>query len=92
MSLSKEERETVITYNDADDIVNIWTAQRSQKTILDKFELATFIKNTNGGWMYEVPVENFRLGSALKKPRKLSEQARQAASERMKKYHAEKDQ
>lgn len=50
MSLTKAERETVISFNDEDEVAEIWTAQRPRITQLKNNPSATLVEeNTHDG-------------------------------------------
>lgn len=65
MSLSLVERETIITYNDADGTANVFTAS---PVIKNKLAKLGEVKTNGGGWEIEVPKAWVRIAP----PRKLS--------------------
>jgi hypothetical protein len=91
MSLTAPERETVITTSDADDMVRIWTAQRPLITKLKKNPAATL----NDEGVHEGSVwADFSLPAGLlsfrSSKRKVSDEQRQAAGDRLRAMHARK--
>jgi len=86
MYLTKEEREMVITWTEADEEVELYTTSRIAKTWCEKagFELRE-TKEDNGKtylWVYYCPVKEFRLGK--KKKYNLSEEERTKRAEHLK--------
>jgi hypothetical protein len=81
--LTPPERETVVAFNDADDHMTIWTAQRPVITKLKANPAATLIEEGHHGssaWAYfQMPVGllTFRSGK-----RQVTEAQREAARER----------
>ena len=84
MSLSREEQETIVNYNDAEQIATVYTRDKTVMRRLDALvieypEHYRLIGETDIDKTYEMPKSavNYR------KPRRLSEEQRQAARERL---------
>lgn len=90
-NLTAPERETVITMNDADDHMTVWTAQRPLITKLRANPVATLVDEGYYGstvWaQFTLPADMLTLRSGK---RKVSDEQRAAAAERMKEMHARK--
>ena len=73
MSLSAPERETVITFNDEDDVARVYTAQRPWITKLRKNPSARLIeegKHAGSAWVtFEVPKELLSVRTGRRKGR-----------------------
>ncbi len=91
MSLTAEERETIINMNDAGDIAYVYTEQRPIITKLKKNTAATLIeegKHDGSAWArFELPASFVSFRSVLVK-RELTPEQREAASARMKALRA----
>lgn len=74
---SAEERETVVTVSDADDVVNVWTAQRSVITRLRRD--AAFTETASGdGWAtFTIPADLWS-PVGVKRKRSLTPEAKEA--------------
>jgi hypothetical protein len=87
--LTAQERETVITLNDSDDLASIWTAQRAMITKLKANEAAVLVEEGLHGssrWAsFTLPKELLSLRS---KRRAMSEEQRVEAAERMRRLRA----
>ena len=88
MSLSAYERETIITFSDADDTVDIYTASRPMMTKLDKLcksspELYRLKGGDSISKTYICSDKNMISLRSKKVTRELSEEEKQAARERM---------
>jgi hypothetical protein len=87
-NLTPPERETVVTMNDEDDHMTVWTAQRPIITKLKANPAAKLIEEGNYGssvWAkFELPAGllTFRSGK-----RAVSDEQRQAAADRMRRMH-----
>ncbi len=84
-SVSPEERETVIQFDDADGHVRVWTAKKSVAAVLQKrgYIPVHVRRHRDGeinGMEFHVPVGQFRWGFK-KKTGKLSEARKQALAE-----------
>ena len=82
-----EERETTATLIDADEVVRIYTCRRRDITALSKkaqpVESGTYLDGTR--WArFEIPADRFKLATAIRAKRDLSEAQRQALRERAK--------
>jgi hypothetical protein len=86
-NLTAPERETVITLNDEDATVHIWTAQRTVITALRKREAFTEVgSGTHGSspWAaFTIPVDQWSPATGVKRSRNLSDEQREALAERM---------
>lgn len=87
MSLTADERETVVTQSDGSDVVRIWTAQR---TVINRFRGKPDVKVIRSGndsgtdWMeLEVPAERWNLAGAVKRRVNMTDEQRQAAADRL---------
>jgi hypothetical protein len=91
MSLTAEERETIITFNDADDTADIWTAQRPIITRLKKNPAATLLeegKHDGSVWArFSLPASLVSFRTARVK-RELSTERREALREQMRAVNA----
>lgn len=61
MSLTKPERETIVTMNDEEDTAEVWTAQRPRITQL-KARGAELVEEGRGGWHGLGPLSVARQG------------------------------
>ena len=79
-SLTKYERETIITFNEGEAIARVFTYnKRWQKQLENRLELKPTLDNGFGGKGYELPKQRIPMPRA---PRKLSDKTRQQLSER----------
>ena len=81
------ERETIIRMSDGDDLVNIWTAQRTVMTALNKkpeqfTAVASGFDGVNTWAEYTIPKKKFNLAKAAKATRNLTPEQREAYAER----------
>ena len=87
MSLSADERETIVRMNGADDLANVWTAQRPVITKLRKNPAAELLregKHDGSAWAeFELPKNLVSFRRPMPK-RELSEGERQERSARLK--------
>lgn len=93
MALSLEEQEVHITFNRTEDTARVYASDTTFQTYMDRRVKANpeefkLIKETEDGKMYECPKKYVSMRT---KTREVSEEQKQAASERFKKYHAEKN-
>lgn len=80
--LTKYERETIINFNEGDDMASIFTYNRAwQKHLEKRLGLKPSMDNGYGGKAYEIPKKRIRPPRA---PVKLSTEARAKLSKRMK--------
>jgi hypothetical protein len=90
MSLTVPERETIITLNDEDGFVEVYTAQRPWITRLKKNPAAELVdegKHMGSTWAkFRVPKELISVRSKRVK-RELTEKQRSALAERMRGLH-----
>jgi hypothetical protein len=56
MTLSKEERETTITFTEADGMATVYTCSKAIMKRLDKNPMATVIKSDEYSKTYKVPI------------------------------------
>lgn len=95
MTLNAYERETVVNMSDGDDVVRIWTAQRTVMTALDKrpdfrcVERGDFDGQPYAA--YEIDADRFSLGRARKTRRDLTDAQREELSERAKEWRKRGD-
>lgn len=92
-SVSIEEQETVIVYMRDEDFAIVSTSDSTQKTRLDKLckNSPEYYSLTDDNGRYKIyRVEDKTLISFRAKKKEMSEEQRQAAGERMKKYQAGK--
>lgn len=91
MHLTKPERETVITLNDQDGHMTVWTAQRPWIRKLKANPHATLIEE---GMCGSSPYAYFHVPAGLltirASRRSVSAEAKAAAAERMRRYHETK--
>lgn len=92
--ISADERETVLTMSDADDVVRVWSAQRRQISALRANPLWTEIRSGSIEGTpfaeFTAPAEGFIVAKGAKRTRNVSDEARAARSERMRAIHAAK--
>jgi|SRR5690606_37755680 len=90
-SLSADERETVVAYNDNGLPVKVWSTIRRDITAMKKNPVFTLLREGHYGstaWAeFEVPASEFAIGKAARRRRNLSAEQRQAISERMRNLH-----
>lgn len=90
---AREEQETAVTYGRDDEVVRVWTTNRSDLLHLRKLvSTRDFVTEVRGGtdWgEFEVQRENFRLLSAVRAKRKLSEATKAARAEHLRSLRAE---
>lgn len=80
--IEKAERETIISFNEADDIADVFTYnKRWQKHLEGKLGLKPVMDNGFGGKSYEAPKVRIRPPKA---PRKLSSEAKEKLTTRLK--------
>ena len=81
--------ETIISFNSAEDIICIYTADKSikNKCVRNKFKLIKTDKNKGQeiAWHFKVPKNDFAWGR--KKKMNLSDQQKEILSKRMKKIN-----
>lgn len=86
MSLSADERETTVNVTDGDELVRIWTAQRTHITKMRKdsafTEVESGIFEGTEFARFTIPAERWS-PIGVKRTRNMSAEARAAASERM---------
>lgn len=88
MKLSKEEMETVISFNEADDTAVIYTFSRKwQKLLEDRLGLEPIYKTAEGAREYHLPKSRIPLPRA---PRKMSAEQKRNAAERLSKARRQK--
>lgn len=90
MSRSNYEKETIINYNEDEGNASVYTHHKSLQTrlgkLLDLFpEKVSLIKSGDGWVEYLVPKRWVKISP----PRKVSDEAKEAFAERMKKYRNE---
>jgi len=79
--LTKYERETIINFNEGDDMASIFTYNRAwQKHLEKRLGLKTTMDNGYGGKEYQIPKKRIRPPRA---PVKLSAEARAKLAERL---------
>ena len=87
VSLSSDERETVITVTDADPVVRIWTAQRRHITRMRKHDSFTeTATGYHGGteWAeFTIPATDWNPATGAKRKRNLTDEQRQALADRL---------
>ena len=75
------ERETIINFNDEEDMADIYTESKKwQKHLEEKLGLKPYMVNGSGGKEYELPKSMIKLPRA---PRKLSDSAKKKLAERL---------
>jgi len=80
-ALAKDEQETIILFNKAEDIAAIFTYEKTwQKHLESKLGLKPTIDNGFGGKEYELPKSRIKPPRA---PRQLSDSARKKLTERL---------
>lgn len=80
--LSNYEKETIINFNEGEDVASIFTYNKSwQKHFERTLGLKPIMDNGRGGKEYEIPKKRIKPPRALKK---LSDEARAKLSKRMK--------
>ena len=81
--LSRDEKETIINFNEAEDIADIFTYNKTwQKHLEKKLGLKPYMDNGYGGKEYKIPKRMIRPPRATKK---LSDEVRRKAAETMRK-------
>lgn len=87
MSLTAQERETVITATDGDSEVRIWTAQRRYITRLRKHakakEIATGFHDGTEWAEFTVPADQWNPATGIKRDRNLTDEQRAELAERL---------
>ena len=89
MSLTREEKETIILFNEADDTAECFTYSGRLTTRLDKLcgergdECAQVKDNGEGGRTYNFPKSWIRVNP----PRRYTEEQRAAMTERLRSYY-----
>ena len=79
--LSAYEQETIITFNKAEDIANIFTYEKTwQKHLEKKLGLKPVMDNGFGGKEYELPKSRIK---PPRLPRRLSDSAKKKLAERL---------
>lgn len=86
-NLSPEERETTVTSTDADDIVRIWSAQRTYITRMRKNPSFTEVRSGHFGsteWAeFTIPSDQWNPASGAKRRSTLTEEQKRASAERL---------
>lgn len=88
-----DEQETTITLSRADNKVYLWTSNLPHLIRL-RTKLAGLVTEVAGGedWgSFEIPVENFKLFSAIRRKRVMSDEQRQAVADRFAKSRKQRD-
>lgn len=87
---ARDEQETTVSWMRDDDMVSIWTSNRPHLDRLRKLANSDsskeYVKEVSGGEDYGdflVSARNFKLFSAIRKPRVMSEEQRRAAADRL---------
>ena len=87
MSLNAFERETVITTSDGDDLVRVWTAQRTVITRISRDSRFTIVDSGEHGgtrWVSAtIPAEKWSPVTGVKRTRTMSDEQKAAAAERL---------
>lgn len=86
-------RETVITFVDGEDFAHVWTNIKRDITALSrKIRPAVDGVNNEGRYAeFVVPADLFRPAGVVGSKRNMSTAAREAAAERMRNWHREKE-
>ncbi len=88
--LTQEEKETIITFDEAGPLAHIFTYNRVwQKHLEKKLSLKPVMDNGHGGREYEISKKRIKVPRA---PKKLSSEARAKAGERMRKIQKKQHQ
>lgn len=87
MSLNGFERETVVTTSDGDDLVRIWTAQRTVITRINRDSRFTVVdsgEHDGSRWVSAtIPAEKWSPVTGVKRTRTMTDEQKAAAAERL---------
>lgn len=90
-SFTAAERETTIHVSDADDLVHIWTAQRTVITRLRNHPAFSEVRSgTHGGSHFAVftcPADKWSPASGIKHTRNVAPETRRRSAERLRALH-----
>lgn len=87
MSLNSFERETVVTTSDGDDLVRVWTAQRTVITRISRDSRFTIVgsgEHDGSRWVSAtIPAEKWNPVTGAKRTRTMTDEQKAAAAERL---------
>lgn len=87
MSLNSFERETVVTTSDGDDLVRVWTAQRTVITRIsrdDRFTIVDSGEHEGTRWVSAtIPAEKWNPVTGAKRTRTMTDEQKKAAADRL---------
>lgn len=87
MSLNAFERETIVTTSDGDDLVRVWTAQRTVITRISKDPRFTIVdsgEHEGTRWVSAtIPAEKWNPVTGAKRNRTMTDEQKKAAAERL---------
>lgn len=93
--LNGDERETVITMSDGDDLVHIWTAQRTVLTALRKKEQVIEVAQGFIGYTewasFTVDKDQWNPATGVKRRSNMTEEQKQKSAEALRKYREEQN-
>lgn len=87
MSLNSFERETTVTTSDGDDLVRVWTAQRTVITRISRDSRFTIVdsgEHDGSRWVSAtIPAEKWNPVTGAKRTRTMTDEQKAAAAERL---------
>lgn len=83
MSYTAAERETIVTVSDADEVVSIWTARRTDITKLRKNPKATEVETGEHHSVFTIPADQWNPATGIKRTVNMSPEAKAAAAQRL---------
>lgn len=87
MSLNSFERETVITASDGDDLVRVWTAQRTVITRISRDSRFTIVdsgEHEGTRWVSAtIPADKWNPVTGAKRNRTMTDEQKKAAADRL---------
>lgn len=87
MSLSSFERETIVTTSDGDDLVRVWTAQRTAITRISRDTRFTIVdsgEHEGTRWVSAtIPADKWNPVTGAKRNRTMTDEQKRAAADRL---------